>query len=681
MTTMSKRAEIVKKLNEQYGENFEDRDIRFDKNGVNWVDETNLPKKKNGKTINWKESIGCIVPFGYYGEIHEFKVLEYIVEEKKYMLLLQREDEVQRVPLSCVKNIELAKLFSKIREEEAKKLQELKEKQAKELELQKQEELEAHRLKRTQEVIDALKEKHPNTIVKSEFVAWDKDMKLQCAVCNHSWDSNANNLLKGCGGSCKACRGLEVNNYDQRNAIYYTHPHIARCLVNIQDAFTEVLTSSEKTLEFICRDCGTFHEKTKGNVLYTNKVYCDNCSDGVKYPNKFIFSVISQLSKHYDITEIKREFSPEWANGRLYDIKFKFDNKYYIVEMDGGFHFEDNGLSGQTVEESQHIDMCKDFYAVSHRYEIIRIDCYYDKLSERFSYIRGNIIQSELSELFDLSYIDWNEVNKFSVSSLVVMVWDMINNNDCTVCDVQEKFHISKSTVLSYMKLGKECGVIDVARRLKRKEFVLKKLPKQKPHNRDSHVIYVFKNGKLAHEKSFANAKRLRDESEKIFGEKFSDSKTSVRLNSVGVGEHTYPFKGYSLVKIPYGRNIEDYMDSIETTSPIDDSVLMPNDGCLKKVYLEDVFGTNSTNKYLNWEYATNKDMRFNYNGVFGVLTIKKYIKVNTGNNKLLLNAYGYEFVMDIGNLRSCKFRGHIKEIFKHMIKYKKQLNNQKEVA
>ena len=82
----------------------------------------------------------------------------------------------------------------------------------------------------------------------------------------------------------------------------------------------------------------------------------------------------------------------------MYDNYFVYNNKEYILEMDGGFHSIDNLMNGQTVEESKSIDDYKDTMAKEHGIEVIRIDCYY-KSKDRLEYVKQNIIDSKLNKI------------------------------------------------------------------------------------------------------------------------------------------------------------------------------------------------------------------------------------------------------------------------------------------
>ena len=48
-------------------------------------------------------------------------------------------------------------------------------------------------------------------------------------------------------------------------------------------------------------------------------------------------------------------------------------------------------MNGQTAEESKSIDDYKDEQARLHNIEVIRIDCNYNSIENRFAYIKQNL--------------------------------------------------------------------------------------------------------------------------------------------------------------------------------------------------------------------------------------------------------------------------------------------------
>ena len=97
------------------------------------------------------------------------------------------------------------------------------------------------------------------------------------------------------------------------------------------------------------------------------------------------------------------------------------------VKSDGALHYKDSKLSDLTIEESQYIDKQKDKLAINNNILIIRIDCNYIGLEDRYEYIKKNICSSILKDILPLHLIDFDEANRKSQQSLLVescKMWD-----------------------------------------------------------------------------------------------------------------------------------------------------------------------------------------------------------------------------------------------------------------
>ena len=177
---------------------------------------------------------------------------------------------------------------------------------------------------------------------------------------------------------------------------------------------------------------------------------CQKCGDGISYPNKFIRSMLSQiLGKN-----VCYEWNEEWSKPYKYDNYFIFNNKEYIVEADGGWHYEDNKLSGVSVDYAKQIDKLKEELAINHGISVIRIDC----RESNKDYIFKNIISSKLSYIFDLSVVDWNLCNEDAQKNLVKEVCKLYKNYSYTIDDLSTLFHLHKRTIQNYLVKGNEIG-------------------------------------------------------------------------------------------------------------------------------------------------------------------------------------------------------------------------------
>lgn len=513
---------------------------------MNYIDETNLLRKNNGKTIDWANSIGCTILFEYQGEKGELELTDYYIKDGIYMVTVKFEGNNYNLRLSSLKNCSLFVLF-KDKVENQKK--EEKSQKAKELLMKREMEKEYYK----QRTISKVHELNPNVEVISEYINYHKPIKCRCIKCMHTWETYPSSIFKESGVFCLACAGKVVNNYDKRNSLYYTHPELVIHFVNIQDAFEHVFNKGQREKnKFLCRcrDCGTFQEKTKGALFYGFN--CSFCGDGVSYPNKIIFKLIDELIKKYDITDVEREFSPEWADGKRYDLKFCYADNGYIVEMDGAFHYMHNKLSGITLEESIEIDNAKTKKAHDNGYTLIRINCNYKNSFERFEHIKGNIEKSEISRLFDLNDVDWKAIDLYGLGSVFVSVCDEVNYKEDTSIELlMDKFLISEGAVRNYIKRGKEMGIIDKKKRIKNKT------------RSEIYDWYVFCGQKLANEVPFKNIGELSNNSLIAFGTKFNDASLYGRAKGLEIGELSKTYKNFRIMKIPHGEPIEEYINQL----------------------------------------------------------------------------------------------------------------------
>lgn len=237
---------------------------------------------------------------------------------------------------------------------------------------------------------------------------------------------------------------------NQCNSVKYKFPNLVDYFLNQEEANNSI--GSGKEVLFKCPDCGYIKKMKIATVVQNGGLACPQCSDGFSYPNKLAFNLLNQLN-----IKFISEYAPNWIKPRRYDFYFKYNNKRYILEMDGGWHKKDNKLSGQTAEQSKQIDLFKDEMALKHNIIIIRIDCYKSDLK----YIKNNILNSELSKLFNLSNINWNLCHENACDSLIKIACNIWNDKYHDVKKISKDLNINRATVVSYLKKGAELKLCD----------------------------------------------------------------------------------------------------------------------------------------------------------------------------------------------------------------------------
>lgn len=249
------------------------------------------------------------------------------------------------------------------------------------------------------------------------------------------------------------------------NDINTVRPDIAKCLHNKEDGCKYTMSYKGK-LEWDCPECNNTFKESPCNVK-SNRLSCPFCSDGVSYPNKFMFNSMIQIKDDLDFLE--REPRLEWCvfdfKGKerygIYDIYFGIDGKEYIIEMDGGIGHGNkvHKNSELSQEELLQVDTIKDSLATERGIKVIRIDCNY-RTDDKYSYILNNVINSELKDIVDLSKIDFDLSNRNSVNSLIVRAGELWNEG-LTAGEIREILKIGEGTVTSYLKTASEIGVCD----------------------------------------------------------------------------------------------------------------------------------------------------------------------------------------------------------------------------
>lgn len=219
-------------------------------------------------------------------------------------------------------------------------------------------------------------------------------------------------------------------------------------------------------LEWDCPECNNTFKESPCNIM-SNRLSCPFCSDGLSYPNKFMYNSLYQIKDDLDFLE--REYNPDWCkfdfkgNERYgkYDVYFGINGQKYIVEMDGGLGHGNKTHTNSvlTQDELLLIDSIKDKLAEDQGIKVIRIDCNY-KTDDKYEYILNNILNSDLKNIVDLSKIDFDLSNKNSVNSLIVKVGELWNQG-LTAGQIRKELKIGEGTVTSYLKTASKIGVCD----------------------------------------------------------------------------------------------------------------------------------------------------------------------------------------------------------------------------
>ena len=346
-------------------------------------------------------------------------------------------------------------------------------------------------------------------------------VRHNCKKCHyHQYEVTPSNLLRGSG--CPVCSGREAKL--GINTIWDTDRWMVDLGVSEED--TKKYTSqSGKKIIVTCPDCGREKKVTISSVYKRKTIGC-SCGDGKSYPEKFVMNALEQLNVNFEI-----EYSPSWIDNKKYD--FYIPELKCIIETHGMQHY-DGGFErtgGRTLEEEKQNDKYKKGIALANGIKYyIELDCRESNLE----WIKNSILHSELSQLFDLSNINWNKCAEFSNKNIVKEVCGYWNNkkDSETTKDLEKVFKLSSGAVRNYLKKGTKLGWCDYSS----KEELRKSVGKNGKST--GKKVEILKNGKSLG--TFASSHELERRSKELYQVKLLQG----NISAVCLGKRK-SYKGY----------------------------------------------------------------------------------------------------------------------------------------
>lgn len=258
-------------------------------------------------------------------------------------------------------------------------------------------------------------------------------------VYGHSFKTKAFNLIYNKNG-CPVCSGRQIN--IGFNDMWTTNPELARLLTNPEDGY-KYSQCSEKKVWWTCPCCNENHYKSISTVK-ARGLSCNKCSDGISFPNRFMYNVLSQLN-----VEFKTEYIIDGANYR-YD--FYIPQYNLIIEMQGRQHYDGWNSKRMTKEEIQENDKNKKIFALENGISTyIEIDA----RESNKNYISNSILSSQLVNYLNFDVIDWNICLVNSIKSFVGIAVQYYNNG-FSVDEISAMMKMSKTSIYRWLKIGTE---------------------------------------------------------------------------------------------------------------------------------------------------------------------------------------------------------------------------------
>ena len=239
--------------------------------------------------------------------------------------------------------------------------------------------------------------------------------------------------------------------------IAITNPELIKYFANIDDAY-KYTSHSGKRVDMICPFCGT-HRIQVVRVLTDEGLACPACSDGISFPNKLMYNILTQLQVDFINEVTHRTDGFDWiSNDYRYDFYVNIPNDPILIEMDGRFH---TGSFFQTYTETHETDVIKDLMAKNNGFRVIRIDCAYCKMHDRFEYVQNSILSSELNYILNLHNVDWNKAYTLASTSNVKLAADLWNTTDFCSSDIAKHIGVSVCTARSYLTQAAKLKLCD----------------------------------------------------------------------------------------------------------------------------------------------------------------------------------------------------------------------------
>ena len=392
-------------------------------------------------SINWSRSIGQRIK-GIYGDIEfEIEIIEY---KDGYLYVKYLDKELFKIKPKGITRCQLGKLLG-LKTSEFKI-----------------------------EIGTTFKDKNRNmTIIDREVrIRYKKDKtktgcndkwyKYTCNKCGWTEGWIVESDLK-VGNGCSCCCASPQIVVEHINSIV-AKEETQWMIPYFQGGYDEAklyTSQSNKKVYPICPDCGRIKDKpmTICGIYKSRSTKC-SCGDGVSYPQKLVFKLLEQLG-----VDFKTEKTFDWCkfekyNGQYelsigkYDYYFMIDNKKYLLETDGEQHSKERSEKSvfADLKEQKYIDNMKDKLAKENGYEVIRIDCEKSNLN----YIKQNILNSKLNEIFDLSRTDWKQCEEFALSNRVKEACELWDSGINSTKEISKEMKIASVTVCVYLKKGAE---------------------------------------------------------------------------------------------------------------------------------------------------------------------------------------------------------------------------------
>lgn len=388
-------------------------------------------KGRHKGKVNWKESIGCFVPFEYNGIKGEVEILD----KKDRNVLVRYKNRSEWITESSFNKCEISYVLG------------IKNKGFKYLDGEVVTTKNGNKIK--------ILESFYRERISGERVKKDKCIKYKCLTCGNTDEVLENLVERDNSNVCNVCCYPTKKVLKGYNDIATTHPHLIKYFENKEEAYVNTF-GSDKTVVLKCPYCGNKQKYLLSNITSKYKMgfNCKICGDTTSYPERFITSLLTV--KGVEFTPQLSRSTFEWCGNYLYDFYLPYYNM--IIETHGAQHYEENSYFRTSLNEVQENDKCKEALAKGNGIEnYVVIDCRYSN----GKFILNNVAEILKNKLnLNITEKEYLMIQEKTMTSQVREICDYKGfRSDITLSDIARKFNKGKTYIKHCIDIGIELGI------------------------------------------------------------------------------------------------------------------------------------------------------------------------------------------------------------------------------
>lgn len=389
------------------------------------VDLSSLPRNEKTGNIDWKNSVGCIIPFEYGDLSSEIKIIGYIKDHKTPMICVDYNGKQKNMSAGSIKKCSFGELIGVFTSDFYYSKNQI------------------------------IKTKHQTLTILNQFYKKEdgrnrKYYEVSCDKCNCRSILREVSLKQNKG--CPVCASKII--VKGVNDIPTTAKWMVPYFPGGEDEASQYSICSSQEIQFICPCCNKQMQKSIPIMyLYYHHSCGCQCDTIISFPERVIYNLLKENNIRFIHCATKNNVLP-WAENYRYD--FYLIDYNVIIETHGAQHYEEHGfnrLGGKSLEEEQKNDIKKKELALNNGIsKFYEIDC-------RKSNVEHILNSCEKTGL--LQYLDINkyQINKDGLienvlfKNINITKRILLNNPNITSIELSDILHISQymaNKILSY---------------------------------------------------------------------------------------------------------------------------------------------------------------------------------------------------------------------------------------